>query len=136
MTRENTTEIFQVRKNTTVAPLVLKLTGSQRYELLMDPFHNIPRLNLYRFDGSPLPAMYLAFKPPTMLPTSTLSPTKTTTATGAKATAKKVKRMLGLEDSSVWSLDQSPTSRWQDPNSWWWFGIGVTGLGGFLFICF
>jgi hypothetical protein len=100
----------------------------------MDPFHHILRLNLYRFDGSPLPAMYLAFKPPTMLPTSTLNPTNTPTATSAHGTAQKVKRMLGLERQSPVVVRTS--SLWLDPDSWWWFGIGVTGLGGFLFFCF
>jgi hypothetical protein len=103
---------------------------------MTDPFHNIQRLNLYGFDGSPLPAMYLAFTPPVMLPTSTLNPTHTATAAGAKATSKKAKRTLELEQRSTWNLDQSTPNRWLDPQSWWWFGIGITGIGGFLIICF
>jgi len=27
-------------------------------------------------------------------------------------------------------------SRWVDANAWWWFGVGVTGVGGFMYFCF
>jgi len=36
-------------------------------------------LNLYEFDGTPVAPMNLAFKPPNMLPTATLTPSKQTT---------------------------------------------------------
>ena len=62
------------------------------YEVLTDPYHNVPRLNLARFDGSPMNPMFLVYSPPQMLPTETLNPTSTS---GPAATGKsRVKRGL------------------------------------------
>ncbi|KAF2433488.1 hypothetical protein EJ08DRAFT_647185 [Tothia fuscella] len=97
----------------------------ERYEYLIDPYHNVPRLNLYRFDGSPLPPLYLVYQPPNMLPTTTLHPK--TTATGRS----KLKRSLGILPPSP----VQPTNAWIDADRWWWFGVGVTGLGSFLYFC-
>ena len=109
----------------------------------MDPYHNILRMNMYRFDGSPLPAMYLSFKPPQMLPTSTLNPTAT--ATGAKSTAStksssKVKRALGLEIDVKTPLDyailQEKYGAWANADRWWWIGLTATGVGSLLYLYF
>lgn len=35
------------------------------------------RLDLYKFDGSPMNPMFLAYSPPQMLPTITMNPTDT-----------------------------------------------------------
>jgi hypothetical protein len=49
--------------------------------------------------------MYLAYRPPQMLPTTTLNPMPTASATG-KSNSDKL----------------------------WWFGLGLTGLGGLLYM--
>jgi hypothetical protein len=128
-TRYNQTETFQV------CNLFLnRIRGipnrKQRYEYLIDPYHKIPRLNLYQFDGSPLPPMYIAYKPPQMLPTTTLHPATTATGAAAKATGK-IKRSLRLLPKAP----GSPSSTWIDADRWWWFGVSLTGVGGFLYFC-
>lgn len=62
----------------------------QQYSVYTDPFHNIPRLDLYEFDGTPMQPMYLVYSPPQMLPTSALNPiTSTTASPTSKAKAKR-----------------------------------------------
>lgn len=108
----------------------------QKYEVLVDPYHNIPRLNLYQFDGSPLAPMYQVYKPPEMLPTTTLNPTNTATAT-AGATGK-AKRGLDREVPLDWKLkfDNRETREMVhriNADRLWWIGLGFTGIGGLLY---
>ncbi|KAF2636791.1 hypothetical protein P280DRAFT_472689 [Massarina eburnea CBS 473.64] len=100
----------------------------KKYEVVTDTYHQIKRLNLYKFDGSPMMPLYLALTPPSMLPTSTLNPLTTATA-GSKATSK-VKR------------DTSPLKRTimekrsAKADYWWWFGVGLTATGGTMYYFF
>lgn len=110
-TRYNVTELFK------------------RYEVLTDPYHKIPRLNLYKFDGSPLMPLYLAQSPPKMLPTSTLNPL--TTATGKPA---KVRR--GELPSPHEVLFQRTKTGAYRADNWWWFGVIMTASGGMLYFFF
>ncbi|POS86450.1 hypothetical protein EPUL_001376 [Erysiphe pulchra] len=94
----------------------------------------IYRLDLHKFDGSKLPPMYLAYKPPQMLPTVTLNPT---------SSAKKMKRNTEQADDFerldvplnknakhlVRNLRPSPILS-IDPDKVWWGGIGLTLIGG------
>ncbi|KAI9795080.1 MAG: Reversal of tor2 lethality [Peltula sp. TS41687] len=103
-----------------------------RYEVFKDPYHGVMRLNLYRFDGSPMNAMYLAYKPPQMLPTQTMNPTTSATAAAqARQTGSgKVKR--GLEDMSLPLNKHVLRKRQKDlgvhADTWWWFGVALTAL--------
>lgn len=110
--------------------------------MLKDPFHGVWRLNLYKHDGSPMNPMYLAYRPPQMLPTQTMNPT--TTATAAEATAQateagasaKVKR--GLEELSL-PLNKHALKKRAEPvnvDRWWWIGVGMTALGGAAYMMF
>ncbi|RDI77255.1 hypothetical protein Vi05172_g12767 [Venturia inaequalis] len=99
----------------------------KRYEQLLDPYHNIPRLNLYRFDGSPIPAMYLAYRPPQMVPTTALHPAATaSTKSGAK---ERLKRALEQHIEGPEAV-----GTWIDTQRLWCFGLGVgtMGMGGVL----
>ena len=76
--------------------------------------------------------MYLAYKPPEMLPTQTLNPT--TTAAGAAATSTgKSKRSFGNMDGFVEPLNKNGLRNRREPvnaDNWWWIGVGMTALGG------
>lgn len=114
--------------------------------MLLDSFSKAERLNLFAFDGAPLNPMYLAFKPPQMLPTNTLNPT--TSATGssqAESTSKLKKRHHGGDEHLVFEEDGPlnrnalVTKKARDPinaDRWWWIGVGMTALGGIGYYCF
>jgi hypothetical protein len=109
----------------------------KRYEVLTDPYSNVQRLNLYAFDGAPLNPMYLAYKPPQMLPTQTLNPT---TSNSAKSTGtSKVKRSFkDHEDLEVPLNKRAQMHQRQSTRAdWlWWFGVGITAIGGVGYVCF
>ncbi|KAF2180624.1 hypothetical protein K469DRAFT_714628 [Zopfia rhizophila CBS 207.26] len=113
-TRYNTSELFE------------------RYEVLTDPYHNISRLNLYKWDGSPMMPLYLAMSPPEMLPTTTLNPLTTSTPGGAKATAKVKRSELPLNHNVI----NKRTPEMQRPDQWWWFGVFLTASGSVLYYFF
>ncbi|KAI9930226.1 hypothetical protein ASPWEDRAFT_733041 [Aspergillus wentii DTO 134E9] len=94
------------------------------YTVSIDPYHGIKRLDLYAFDGSPMHPMYLAYKPPQILPTSTLNPIHD----------KKRKRQLGGETEKSFSIKHLVTKEdLMNPDRWLWFGIVMTSLGGVAF---
>lgn len=105
----------------------------QQYQVLKDPYHNIDRLNLWEFDGTPMQPLYLAFTPPEMLPTTTLNALTTAKATG------KVKRGLEFapEVPLNWKSKYEPHAgdmvQRINPDRLWWIGLGFTGIGGLLY---
>jgi hypothetical protein len=112
----------------------------QRYAVYNDPYYGVTRLDLYKFDGAPMNPMYIAFSPPLMLPTQTMNPTSTSTASGTAATASgKSKR--GVDSQGGYALplnkdakhikrDTETPSKLLDANLVWWLGMGMTLLGG------
>lgn len=82
--------------------------------------------------------MYLAYRPPQMLPTETLHPATATGSGGAKSTGKsKVKR--GLSADNAEAISEKILFKGNEPidaDRWWWIGVGMTGLGGVLYFCF
>ncbi|KAF2219653.1 chaperone for protein-folding within the ER, fungal-domain-containing protein [Elsinoe ampelina] len=114
-TRYNQTELFKT------------------YQVYTDPYHKIPRLDLFQFDGAPLNPMYLVYSPPQMLPVSTLNPTSTATSAGTKSTVK-VKRSE-MEVPINWKMGSRKTiaQHAMNPDWWWWMGMGFTGVGGLLY---
>jgi hypothetical protein len=97
----------------------------QRYDYVaVDPYHGIPRITLYKWDGAPMMPLYLAMSSPKMLPTTTLNPLVTQTAA-----AKNAKRG---ELPSVHEVlfKRSPGAVRAD--QLWWFGTFLTAGGGLL----
>ncbi|PMD20057.1 hypothetical protein NA56DRAFT_601944 [Hyaloscypha hepaticicola] len=107
----------------------------KKYQVYTDPYTKLTRLDLYQFDGTPMNPMFLAFSPPQMLPTVTMNPTATATASGKKSkrTAGPVEEMdpplnanaphirRDLEGSFIHKIDL---------NMLWWAGVGMTIFGG------
>lgn len=136
-TRYNQTELFQVCPDPTKSKSAKLTETPQRYEVLTDPYHGILRMNLYRFDDSPMNPMYIAYSPPEMLPTTTLNPLHTSTAS-AGATAK-AKRGLEAEAPLAWKPmldDKDAVDLVQriDTDRLWWIGLSMTGVGGLLYL--
>lgn len=108
----------------------------QKYQVYTDPYKQVLRLDLYQFDGSPLPPMYLAYKPPMMLPTQTMNPT----ASGpAPAPTGKSKRSLldGMElplNKDAKHIKRAENKPTLDANLIWWVGLGMTAFGGVAYL--
>lgn len=96
----------------------------ERYEVRVDDYHKIKRLNLYKFDGSPMMPMYIAFTEPKMLPTTTLNPLVTATAT------TKAKRGLPV-DHEVFLRKSANMA-----DAVFYAGLLATGAGGLLWYFF
>ena len=82
--------------------------------------------------------MFLAYKPPQMLPTQTLNPTPSQTGAAATSTSgSKIRR--GLDDHAA-PLPMNHrvirTGKPIDADKWWWVGVGMTALGGVGYFCF
>lgn len=101
----------------------------QRYEVVQDPIRRAKRLNIFKFDGSPMMPLYLAMSPPQMLPTSTLNPLTTASTAGAKATGK-VKRSDSPLSHNVLA---KRTPQMQQADRWWWVGVVLTVSGGAMY---
>lgn len=85
--------------------------------------------------------MYLAYKPPQMLPTQTMNPTSAATASGAPAgPTGKVKRTA--EGDEILPFNRHVLKKRGkggaliDAERWWWIGVGMTALGGVGYLCF
>ena len=105
---------------------------------MTDEYSSALRLNLFEFDGSPLNPMYLAYKPPQMLPTQTLNPTSSSTDNPTQSTGKAKRGLEGLEGLAE-PLNRNALIKIREPinaDKWWWIGIGMTGLGGVAYYCF
>ena len=80
--------------------------------------------------------MYLAYRPPQMLPTTTLNPLPTATATTTGKSNSK--RGLDAEVPLDWKLKLEPQSKHMvqhiNADRLWWFGLGLTGVGGLLYM--
>jgi hypothetical protein len=123
-TRYNATETFKVGPTQNLPRNLLTLP--QRYEVVIDKYHQIKRLNLFKQDGAPLMPLYIAYTQPKMLPTTTLNPL--TTATAAASKNKRGEIPLNHEvlfRRSTNSADQ-----------WWWFGVFLTAGGGVMYYFF
>ncbi|KAF2672580.1 hypothetical protein BT63DRAFT_420805 [Microthyrium microscopicum] len=107
------------------------------YEVFIDPYHKIMRLNLYRFDGSPLPAMYLVSQTPTMSPTTTIHPIILGTATSGPTATRIAKRRSEIVAKFMDDVDASQdyAQLLLNPNAWWWMGLTLTGVGSVLYFC-
>lgn len=112
----------------------------EKYLVQIDVYHNIQSLQLYGFDGTPMPPMWLVYSPPQMLPVQTLNPTSTATgaASATPTTSAKVKRDFKESSGLMTALREPPVALkggMIDANRIWWIGAGLTALGGLGYFC-
>jgi hypothetical protein len=89
----------------------------QSFSTGVDKYHHIQRLDLKRPDGSLLHPMFLAYRPPKMLPTTTLNPTPTGSKGKRDLSSKSGFHLISREELI-------------NPKRWWWLGVLMTSLGG------
>lgn len=85
--------------------------------------------------------MYLAYKPPQMLPTQTLNPTSAaSTGTRPSSTSKSKRDVPGDDDGLVQeALNRKALLKQRhstNADRLWWLGVGMTALGGIGYFCF
>jgi len=134
----DTVDMLKARRSRcTGIPIILAATNIwQWYEVYKDPYHHIMRLNLYRFDGSPLPVLYLVSEPPQMLPKRPLHQDMPSLQNSPRASPIKKRSLALAKMISGQLLDWVLPVVAANPNIWLWVGAGFTGVGGFLYFCF
>lgn len=109
-TRYNQTEVFR------------------NYELSVDQYHGRYKLQMYAWDGAKQQPLYLAYRPPMMLPTQTMNPTDSAQQTGT-STSQRVKRSLENRFKTNAVKKQS-----FDYDFWQSVSIASMVIGGILYI--
>lgn len=105
----------------------------KQYEVLVDPYHNIKRLNLWQWDGTPMQPLYIAFDPPQMLPTTTLHAQATAKETGKSKRGLDSSPEVPLNWKSKYEQHTGDMMQRINPDRLWWIGLGFTGIGGLLY---
>lgn len=104
----------------------------KEYTIETDKFHNIPRLNLFQFDGSPQQPLYQAYTPPQMLPTQTLNPTAAPSATGK---AKRDNEQIFIHNDAPLNKNAIVIPKELiDAEQVWWAGIGLVVIGSAMYM--
>ena len=112
----------------------------KEYAVGIDPDHGIYTLQLYQYDGTPMQPLYLAYRPPMMLPTETLNPTSSATSTDDPSSNKKrslrslVRR--SLENRHKTNAIKRQNTSFLTSNAIWYISAGMLGVGSLLFLAF
>ncbi|CAI4035671.1 hypothetical protein SMKI_13G3220 [Saccharomyces mikatae IFO 1815] len=112
----------------------------KEYNVGIDPYHGIYTLQLYQFDGTPMQPLYLAYRPPMMLPTETLNPTSSAVSTDdASSNKKRSLRSLvrrSLENRHKTNAVKRESTSFLTSNAIWYISAGMLGVGSLLFLAF
>lgn len=98
-------------------------TWFEKYQVSISDYHGRYMLQIYQFDGSPMQPLYLAYKPPMMLPTGALNPTDNSEPTKASV-RKRVRRSLENQYRTNAVRETSPFFE-----KFYWVGVVVLGAG-------
>ncbi|AET37877.1 Rot1p Ecym_2124 [Eremothecium cymbalariae DBVPG len=108
------------------------------FTVQIDPYHGKYTLQLYQFDGAPLQPLYLAYRPPQMLPTTTLNPTEAespqvTDSSGNKFRKRSLRELVrrGLENK--YKTNAVKKNILFDEALCWKIGASLIGLGSLIF---
>lgn len=102
-------------------------TWFKTYQVYIDSYNGRYTLQIYQFDGSMMQPLYLAYKPPNMLPTTALNPTDAASETDSSL-GKRARRSLE---------NQYRTNAVKKSNAGsdlhWWAAVGFIGVGSAVF---
>ncbi|KAL1992071.1 hypothetical protein VTN49DRAFT_4103 [Thermomyces lanuginosus] len=96
------------------------------YRISTDAYHGVLRLDLEQIDGAPIQPLYIVYRQPKMLPTTTLDATYSATSTSDKLKRSTVEHGPGRTPNTRSILSHA--------DIWWWFGLVVTCIGGILLV--
>lgn len=109
------------------------------FYIRLDDYHGMYKLQLFQFDESPLQPLYLAYRPPMMLPTETLNPTGSASSGSAQSTGKS-KRSLrdtvrrNLENKHRTNAVKSKPKGILNSDLAWYLSVGMIGVGSMIFL--
>lgn len=119
----------------------------RNYLVVFDDYHGIYKLLLWQFDGTPMQPLYLAYKPPMMLPTETLNPVDTANANSViESNSPDSTTNVGKRDNSINNLvkrgleNRYRTNAIKQSNNSnrftliWYISATFIGLGSLLFL--
>lgn len=120
----------------------------QWFQVSLNQYHGKYMLQLYQFDGSPMQPLYLAYRPPNMLPTKTLNPTARDdpgVSTGVSgepvSTSTRTNQKRSLRQMIRRSLENKHKTnavRREDIYNidfYWYLSAGLIGIGSLAFFC-
>ncbi|SCU78273.1 LANO_0A02586g1_1 [Lachancea nothofagi CBS 11611] len=99
-------------------------------------YHGIQELQMYKADGSPMQPMYLAYRPPMMLPTETLNPTAASETSASNSKSKRSLRSLvrrSLENRHKTNAVKRSDS-FVHSKIFKWASVGLIGVGSVIFL--
>lgn len=108
----------------------VQATWFKTYQVSVSSYHGRYMLQIYQYDGSPMQPLYLAYRPPMMLPTEALNPTDLASETKSSL-RKRVKRSL----ENQYRTSAVRESAHEKYDMYWWIGvvaIGATSAAVFL----
>lgn len=112
------------------------------FAVSIDPYHGQYKLQLYQFDGAPVQPLYLAYRPPMMLPTETLNPTATDDSSAEETGSSNSKRSLsnlvkrGLENRQRTNAVKTNREGFIFTNVFWYFSVLMIGVGSVAFLAY
>lgn len=99
------------------------------YQVMVDPYHGRYKLQIYQFDGSMMQPLYLAYRPPLMLPTYALNPTDSDSETSTSL-RQRVKRSLENQYRTT-AVKEFNTSKF---DMYWYLSVTLlTGASAYAF---
>ncbi|CUM66089.1 uncharacterized protein PRCAT00003743001 [Priceomyces carsonii] len=99
-------------------------TWFKSFLVYVNSYHGRYTLQLFQFDGSKMQPLYLAYRPPLMLPTSALNPTDKESETKSTL-SEKVKRSLENQYRTTARKDFSN----ENYDFYWWIGVSMLAVG-------
>lgn len=107
----------------------VQLTWFEKYQVSISGYYGRYMLQIYQFDGSPMQPLYLAYKPPMMLPTYALNPTDKALETSSSL-RRRVKRSLENQYRTN-AIKEFSNSRF---DTLWWGAVAALGVGSAVFV--
>lgn len=106
----------------------VQATWFKTFQVMISPYHGRYTLQIFQFDGSLMQPLYLAYRPPLMLPTYALNPTDASSKS-ATSLSRRVKRSLEnlYRTNAVRDFSNAHFDRF------WWVSVAVLGLGSAAF---
>ncbi|CAK9438825.1 uncharacterized protein LODBEIA_P30490 [Lodderomyces beijingensis] len=110
-------------------------TFFKTYQKYVDPYHGRWTLQIYQFDGSKMQPLYLAYKPPLMLPTHALNPTDAASETAAVlgsgnsgSSSSHKKRSIKRSLENQYRTNAIRQTYDESFDKYWWASVVCLGL--------